>query len=359
MRPTPGKYQHKGDMDAALGTYQRKGFVPFKSMNTSAKSSPDNVISNNKLSIHGDRPVSPPGAPSALLSRFIKTVKTVTIANQMMRQSVPVHSISLGAESLAMAHGQWDLPKGRPPDALEETKAESIGQALRKVRKGYDIEGAGDGVGMGVVGSKKANPKKHHGGKDLSGGFFQSSKKEKDNSLELHKKFAKQVRLRVNKSGIKAKDVKFTAADYENFKKRKFVVLKAFEHFKLDQPHTDDVTLTCFKALGHPLNMDEVHEAFQACNSAPPTLKQIMAGGDIPEWKPLKETAVEEGLSEDDFIRLVCHFEVCCGVKLLQPRLVSSSWLQPRVAGKDATKYVTDEGLSFSGFSLKVGDDDD
>ena len=177
MRPTPGKYQHKGDMDAALGTYQRKGFVPFKSMNTSAKSSPDNVISNNKLSIHGDRPVSPPGAPSALLSRFIKTVKTVTIANQMMRQSVPVHSISLGAESLAMAHGQWDLPKGRPPDALEETKAESIGQALRKVRKGYDIEGAGDGVGMGVVGSKKANPKKHHGGKDLSGGFFQSSKK--------------------------------------------------------------------------------------------------------------------------------------------------------------------------------------
>jgi hypothetical protein len=169
---------------------------------------------------------------------------------------------------------------------------------------------------------------------------------------------ALKVRTRLNKSSIKAKDVGFSAADYEGYKKRKFVVLKAFEHFKLGEPHADLVTLECFKALGHPLNMEEVHEAFGACNAAPPRISQIMSDEAIPEWKPLVEKAVEDGLEEDDFIRMFNHFEPCCGVRLLQPRLISSSWLQPRVQGKDATKFVTDEGLSFSGFSLNVNDDE-
>jgi hypothetical protein len=191
MYPSANRNAHRED-DHGLGQAAgRKVHSPFKSETVVKQKPPTSPDPSNLLAIQGDGRASPPSI-SPMLSMFKKAVSTVKVINRMGRQSALVHTISLGAESLSMMDGGWDKPAPKPPDPMLTKPAESIGQALRKVRNGYDIEGAGQGVGLGVSGKKKKGSK-HHGGNDLSGGFFQTGSK-KDDPMALHKIFAKQVR---------------------------------------------------------------------------------------------------------------------------------------------------------------------
>jgi hypothetical protein len=98
--------------------------------------------------------------------------------------------------------------------------------------------------------------------------------------------------------------------------------------------------LKALKSLGHPLMQEEVNEAYQACTLPFPSAKRLGAGSLDKEWQRLDEKASTQGISTAEFVQIVCHFEPPCGVRLLQPRLTSSSWLQPRVAGVDAHHFA-------------------
>ena len=267
------------------------------------------------------------GTATAATANWGAATKKVSMVGGIVRRFSSIH---LGAQSLAMTDG-WGTAKGQAPtlDVLQTQPAENVGQAMRKLRKGYDIEGSG----------------MKHKGKSVKGGFF----KPKKDPLAAHRLFAKKVRERLQKSGIKCKDKRFDLADLEQFNKRKLVISKAREHFHVGEPCSHEELLEAMKALGHPLMMDELHEALTACTPPRHTAK---VDDDAHEWKVLKEKVMEDGLDEMDFLKIVCHFEPPCGVKLLQDRLVSSSWLMPRVSGVDATKYVTDSGITFTGFDL-------
>lgn len=276
------------------------------------------------------------GGPS---SNWRSAIRKASIVASLTRR---VSTITLGAQSLARADGWENGNKGQAPalDVLQTQPAENAGQALRKLRKGYDIDGS-EKAGAGIA--------VRHKGKGLGGGFFKPAPKK--DPLAAHKIFAKRVRERLQKSGIRCKDKSFNLTDLEQFKKRKAVIAKAMEHFHVHEPCSHEGLLEAMNALGHPLTMEELQEALTACT--PPRrkiTKEMEAEG--YEWKILKEKVRDDGLNEMDFLKIVCHFEPPCGVKLLQARLTSSSWLKPRVSGVDATKYITDSGISFSGFTL-------
>eukprot|EP00039_Didymoeca_costata_P011440 m.160769 g.160769 ORF g.160769 m.160769 type:complete len:623 (+) comp15173_c0_seq6:41-1909(+) len=182
-------------------------------------------------------------------------------------------------------------------------------------------------------------------------------KRTQDEDMLEHKLFARKVRLRLNRSGIKAKDIGFTLQQLVKFNKRKDEIRIVYHRFKLGSPHNHEHFQRAVEDLGHSLFLDEVSEAYTAVGMVVRLPEQEIDIDNYEFDEDLTEKAKKEGLTEDEFILLLCHFEPPCGVKLLQERLTQTSWMKPRVSGLDAFKFVEDENISLG--KLQLGDDED